>query len=406
MQVVYERCCGIDVHKRQIVACFKEGEKAEIRRFGTYTHDLKEMTKWLCESQCQMVAMESTGPYWKPLFNIFEMSDLPAIVVNAAHMKALPGRKTDVSDAEWIADLLQHGLLRASFVPEREQRELRELTRYRKSRMEERAREINRLQKILEGANIKLASAVTDIMGLSAQKLLRLATCNESLTLEQVSSCMSSRMKTGPEEMLLALEGVVTDLQRELILEVLRVIEEQTRQIQRAEQLVEKYMDEQFKSAAVAISQLPGVGKISAQQIVAEIGINMDRFPTEHHLCSWAGICPGNNESAGKRHSGKTNKGNKMLKSTLIQCAVVAVKTKDSFFNAQYQRLASRRGKKRAIVAVAHSMLIAMYHVLKGAPFQDLGSSYYDQFNVEHKINLYLKKLKNLGWEAPPVTSL
>ena len=317
MQRVYERCCGIDVHKQMIAVCLKKGKHSEIRQFGTFTKDLREMTAWLKEHGCQMVAMESTGPYWKPLFNVFEPEELPAIVVNAAHMKALPGRKTDVSDAEWIADLLQHGLLKASFVPHRKQRELRELTRYRKSRMEERAREINRLQKMLEGANIKLSGTVTDITGQTAQKLLKLVTCGKPITVEDVSACMVGNLKASAEELYISLEGIVTDLQRELILEVMRVIDEQTQQIARAEALVQKYMDEEFSRAASAIDELPGIAKISAQQIIAEIGTDMSRFLSADHLCSWAGICPGNNESAGKRRSGKTNKGNKILKSTI-----------------------------------------------------------------------------------------
>lgn len=401
MQAVYERCSGIDVHKQKIVVCMKRGKKSEIRQFSTFTRDLREMTEWLKSSGCQMVAMESTGPYWKPLYNVFEAEDLPTMVVNAAHMKALPGRKTDVSDAEWIADLLQHGLLKASFIPNRSQRELRELTRYRKSRMEELAREINRLQKILEGANIKLSSAVSNIMGSAAQKMLKLITQNKPITIEQVSNCMNGNLKASPEEILASLEGIVTELQRKLIVEVLYVINEQTQQIARAEALVQTYMNEEFSRAADAIDALPGIAEVSAQQIIAEIGVDMARFPTANHLCSWAGICPGNNESAGKRKSGKTNKGNKILKSTIIQCAVVAVKNKNSFFHAQYQRLVVRRGSKKAIVAVAHSMLIAIYHVLSGRSFHDLGSTYYNQINTEKKINAYLHKLKNLGWIPP-----
>lgn len=359
------------------------------------------MTAWLLEAQCQMVAMESTGPYWKPLYNVFELAGMPAMVVNASHMKAVPGRKTDVTDAQWIADLLQHGLLRASFVPDRGQRELRELTRYRKSRMEERAREINRLQKILEGANIKLGDTVSDIMGLSAGKLLRLATADAPITLQQVEECMHGGMKASPDEILHSLEGSISPLQRDLLSEVLLVIEEQTAQIGRAEALIDNYMDDDYVEAAASIDALPGIAKTSAQQIVAEIGVDMSRFPSADHLCSWAGICPGNNQSAGKRKSGKTKKGNKMLKSTLTQCAMVAVKDKNSYFHAQYQRILVRRGKKKAIVAVAHSMLIAIFHVLSGNAFVDLGSDYYNQFGTEKKINAYLSKLKKLGWEPP-----
>lgn len=399
MQVIYERCCGIDVHKKVLAVCLRRGRKSEVREFGTYTRDLLNLADWLMESDCQMIAMESTGPYWKPLFNVFEAAGIPAMIVNARHMKALPGRKTDISDAQWIADLLQHGLLKASFVPDRQQRELRELTRYRKSRMEERAREINRLQKMLEGANIKLSGTVTDIMGLSARNLLSLLTSNETVTLERVEACMKGHLKASADELLLSLEGVVTQLQRELLAEVLHVIDEQTAQILRAEALIDKYMEDSYTQAVDAVDTLPGIAKTSAQQIVAEIGTDMSRFPSADHLCSWAGLCPGNNESAGKRKSGRTNHGNKMLKSTMIQCAMVAVKNKNSFFHAQYQRLLVRRGKKRAVVAVAHSMLIAIYHVLSGQPFADLGADYYNQFNAEKKINSYLAKLKTLGWE-------
>lgn len=374
MEVVYERCCGIDVHKKVIAVCMRKGRKSEIREYGTYTRDLWELVNWLKECDCEMIAMESTGPYWKPLFNVFEDAELSAIIVNASHMKALPGRKTDVADAQWIADLLQHGLLKASFVPDRQQRELRELTRYRKARMEEHARELNRLQKMLEGANIKISGTLTDITGVTARNLLSLVTEGSPITREQVELCMSGNLKASADDFLLALEGVVTNLQRELIGEVLHVIDEQTAQIQRAEALIDKYFDTLYSEAVDAIDALPGIAKTSAQQIVAEISSDMTRFPSADHLCSWAGISPGNNESAGKRKSGKTNKGNKMLKSTIIQCAMVAVKNKNTYFYAQYQRLLVRRGKKKAVVAVAHSMLIAIYYVLTGKPFVDLGA--------------------------------
>lgn len=401
MEILYERCCGIDVHKRMIVACLRIGQKSQIRSFGTYTCDLRELAAWLQTAGCQVVAMESTGTYWKPLYNVFEMEGLPAMVVNAAHMKALPGRKTDIQDAAWIADLLQHGLLRASYIPSREQRELRELTRYRKSRMEERAREINRLQKLLEGANIKLTSALSDITGVAAQEMLQLVIRGKSLTVATISDCMRPSMKSSAEELYRSMDGIVTDLQRELLAEVLRVIQEQTEQVNRVDRLIEKHMDQAYAQAARAIDALPGIAQVSAQLIIAEIGINMSRFPSAHHLCSWAGICPGNNESAGRRKSGRTGNGNQTLKSTLVQCAVVAVNSKASFFHAQYQRLVVRRGKKRAIVAVAHSMLIAIYHVLSGSAFKDLGVDYYNQFNTQKKINSYLNKLKNLGWSPP-----
>jgi transposase len=402
MEVVYERVCGIDVHKKEIVACLITGQrKAETRKYGTLTKDLREMVVWLKEERCQIVAMESTGSYWKPLYNIFELEGVEVIVVNAHHMKAIPGRKTDVNDAQWIAKLLRHGLLKASYIPDKEQREYRELTRYRNSRIEERAREINRLQKMLEGANIKLSSMVSNIVGQSASSLIKLVIRHEELTVEQVSSVRNTQCKSSAQELLDALTGVISPLQRELFSEVLRIIEEQTRQIERVEAMIQKHTTQAYDMAVKAIDAIPGIGRISAEQIIAEIGINMSQFPTANHLCSWSGVCPGDNESAGKRKSGKTRKGNRTLKKTLVQCAASAIKNKDSFFCAQYQRLVVRMGGKKAIVAIAHSMLIAIYHVLLGKAYRDLGAEYYTQFNKEKKIQSHLKQLKKLGWEPP-----
>jgi transposase len=313
-------------------------------------------------------------------------------------MKAIPGRKTDVNDAEWIAQLLQHGLLRASFIPDREQRELRELTHYRKSRIEERARELNRLQKMLEGANIKLGDQLSDITGMSAQALLDAMLSAETLDLQTVAKHRHGRVKASAEDLLQSLDGIITPLQRELLREVLRVIREQDEQIKRIDALLERHIGEKYRAAAEALEQIPGVGRVSAQQIIAEIGVDMSRFPSAQHLYSWAGVCPGNNESAGKRKSGKTKKANKALKTTLATCAKAAVKNKNTFFYAQYQRIVVRRGKNKATMAVAHSMLIAIYHVLQGNDFRDLGSEYYNQFNREKKINSHFKALEKLGF--------
>ncbi len=400
MEVVYGRACGIDVHKREVVVCLLTGaRKYETRKYGTLTRELREMVAWLQSEKCQIVAMESTGSYWKPLYNIFELEGMEAMVVNPQHMKAIPGRKTDVNDAQWIAKLLRHGLLKASFIPDKEQREYRELTRYRNSRIEERAREINRLQKMLEGANIKLASKITDITGNSATNMLKLVTQDDEITIEQVSKARSNRCNSSAEEFLDALTGIVSPLQKELFKEVLRVIGEQTQQIKRIEAMVRAYTSDAYDMAAKALSVIPGIGRLSAEQIIAETGIYMPRFRTAHHLCSWSGVSPGNNESAGKRKSGRIRKGNKMLKKTLVQCATSAIKNKDSFFYAQYQRLVVRKGAKKAIVAVAHSMLIAIYYVLSGEDFYDLGADYYTQFNREKKIQSHLKQLEKLGWQ-------
>ena len=400
MEVVYERACGIDVHKNEIVVCLITGQrKSETRKYGTLTKELREMVTWLKAERVQMVAMESTGSYWKPLYNIFELEEIEAMVVNPHHMKAIPGRKTDVNDAQWIAKLLRHGLMRASFIPDKDQREYRELTRYRNSRIEERAREINRLQKMLEGANIKLSSKITDITGMSATNMIKLVIQENDLTIEQVDKVRSKRCNSNAEEFFDALTGIISPLQKELFAEVLHVIDEQTHQIERIEAMVKAYTTEQYIVAVKAIEAIPGIGWISAEQIIAEIGVDMTRFPTAHHLCSWAGLSPGDNESAGKRKSGRTRKGNKTLKKTLVQCATSAVKNKDTFFHAQYQRLVVRKGGKKAMVAVAHSMLIAIYHVLYGCEYNDLGADYYTQFNKEKKVQSHLKQLKKLGWD-------
>jgi transposase len=315
MQVLYGVCCGLDVHKKEITAALQTGaEKAEIRVFPTTTVSLRALVEWLKEAGCEQVAMESTGVYWKPVYNIFELEGIPAMVVNASHMKAIPGRKTDVNDAEWIADLLRHGLLRASFIPEKEQREYRELVRYRSSRVEERAREVNRLQKMLEGMNIKLGDFVSSVMGKSAGKLLGLALTHDELSDEQIKEASHGGLKASVAELKESLSGIITPMQRELVTLVLDIIAEQTQQIAKIEALVRKYTKEAYEEAIKQLEAMPGIGIKSAQAIIAEIGIDMSRFPSANHLCAWAGVVPGNNESAGKRKNAKSRKGNKHLK--------------------------------------------------------------------------------------------
>ena len=268
MKTVYRCCCGIDVHKKLIVACLKKGSRQEVREYGTMTGDIRELSKWLKESGCEMAAMESTGVYWKPLYNLFELMELDVMVVNASHMKAVPGRKTDIKDAEWIAELLQHGLLKASFIPSREQRELRELTRYRKSLTEECSRELSRLQKVLEGANVKLASVVGDIQGKSARKLLDRLAAGEPLGREDVSPLLYKTLQPKLDDITLSLESVTTPLQRALLRQILDHIDDLGRRVAVLDGMVEQYM--------------------------AEIGLDMGRFPSAAHLCSWAGVSPGN----------------------------------------------------------------------------------------------------------------
>ena len=404
MEVVYQRCCGIDVHKKMIVACFRDGRKKELREFGTLTSDLRELTNWLLEEKCEMIAMESTASYWKPLYNLFELSGIPAMVVNAQHMKSLPGRKTDMKDAEWISDLLQHGLLRASFIPDRDQRELREVSRYRKSLIEERSRELNRLQKMLEGGNIKLGSMLTHINGKSGRKFLELLLSGEEISLEAVDKLRNYQLHSSAEELLQSLDGFLSPLQKKLLRSILDHIDDMTRRIEDIDKIIKEYMKE-YEDAIKALEEIPGVGEVGAQTIISEIGVDMSRFPTASHLCSWAGVAPGNNESAGKRRSGRTTKGNITLKTTLIQCAHGASKRKGTFFYAQYQRIKMRRGSKIAAMAVAHSILVAVYHMLKdNVPFYDLGSDFYNKFNREKKIRSYLNKLSELGYDLTAVT--
>ena len=400
MEVCYERCCGIDVHKKVIVCCLRIGNKRETRSFGTSTEDIRSMAEWLLENRCEKSAMESTGSYWKPVYNVLEVLGVEAIVVNAAHMRNVPGRKTDVKDAEWIADLLQHGLLKASYIPDRAQRELREVARYRKSLVEERAREINRLEKTLQGANIKLSSVVSNITGQTSRNLLGALT-GDGLNEKNIDELLCGSLKEKRAELLKACDGYLTVLQKKLVRAILDHIDDMTRRIADMDDIVKGEM-KAYEEAMERLEEIPGIAKRSAQVILSEIGLDMTRFPTAAHLCAWAGLAPGNNESAGKRYSGRTRKGNATLKTTLIQSAKTAKNKKGSFFKAQFERIAVRRGKNRAVVAVAHSILIAIYNMLKyGEAFSDLSDAYYLQFNTEKKINYYLRKLDKLGWQVP-----
>jgi transposase len=400
-EVYYRRCAGIDVHKKVLVVCLRIDRKSEVRSFGTLTHELRNMVAWLKDNGCQMVAMESTGSYWKPLYNIFEQESLSAMVCNAHHIKNVPGRKTDVNDAQWIAKCLSQGLLNPSFIPDREQRELRELTRFRQTQIQERARNINRLQKFLEGANIKISGWLSDIEGKSATQLLELVIGKPDFTVEDVAVRMNSNMKSSAEELFMSLEGYMTPLQRELFAHIMEIIRQQTVQIEKTDSMIKRNLSDDYKAAVKALDEIPGIGEISAEQIVAEVGTDMSRFNTPQRLSKWAGVCPGNNESAGKRKSGKTPPGNKTLKSTLTQSAQSAKKKKDSFFHAQYNRLVTGRGKNKATMAVAHSLLISIFFVLSGYKFVDLGADYYTNFNREKKINSHVKQLSKLGVNIP-----
>jgi len=401
VELHYERCCGLDVHKALIVACFRDGSKQTIREFGATSKALMELAEWLESVGCEMAVMESTGSYWKPVYNILEMLGLEVMVANAREVKNLPGRKTDVNDAEWMARLLAQGLLKPSYIPDREQRELREVSRYRKSLTEERAREINRLGKMLEGANIKLTSVVDDVLGKSSRKLLDAALEGLPLTELTIEGMINKQMRGKSALLVDAMDGVISKTQRLLIRSVLDHIDDMARRIAALDDVVRGEM-EKYDEAIKRIDKVPGIGVLSAQTILAEIGLNMNQFPTPGQLAVWSGVCPGNNVSAGKSRNGKTRKGNKTLRSTLIQCAQAAALTKNTFFRAQYDRLVVRIGKKRAKVAVAHSMIVAIWHMLKhGTEYNELGGDYYNKFNPEKKINMHLKKLAELGWTPP-----
>ena len=400
MEVVYERCCGLDVHKQTVVACLlvpgpSGRTKPEVRTFGTMTDDLLALGDWLAEAGCTHVAMESTGVYWKPVWNLLE-GQFELLLVNAQHIKAVPGRKTDVQDSEWIADLLRHGLLRASFVPDREQRELRELTRYRASLVRERSREVNRLQKTLEGANIKLAAVATDILGKSGHDILTDLAAGQT-DAAALADRARGKLRSKLPELERALIGRFGDHQRFLVARQLghidyldEVIAELSTQI--AERL------RPFEDELERLDAITGVGRYTAEVIVAEIGTDMTRFPTDRHLASWAALCPGNHESAGKRQSGKTRKGNRWLRTALVEAATGAGRSRNTYLSAQYHRLAARRGKKKAAVAVAHSILIDAYHLLKeGSTFRDLGGDYFDRRDQDALERRLVQRLEALG---------
>jgi len=396
MEVLYERCCGLDVHKERIVACVLEGKHKSIRSFGTVTDDLLTLVEWLKETRCECVAMESTGSYWKPIYNLLEMENIKALVVNAQHIKTVPGRKTDVKDAEWIANLLRHGLLKASFIPNRDQRELRELVRYRKSIIEERAREFNRIQKVLEGANIKLSSVASTIKTISARDILKSLSSGEEDP-EVLASLARGVMKNKREELCRALKGLMAEHQRMILDEMLKHTEYLDEQIVRLDQEVAKRLTP-FDEAVEVIDGVPGIGRRSAETIIAEIGTDMSVFSSAKHLASWAGMCPGNNESAGKQKSSKTRKGNQTLRTTLVECAKAASRKNGCSFQDQYQRISARRGKKRAIVAVGHSLLVVIYHLLRdGTTYQELGPAYLERQNKASYVKKTVKRLEKLG---------
>lgn len=396
-----QKCCGLDVHKDTLTACLLVADRRgrvrkEKRTFGTKTADLLALMDWLLEMGCTQVGMESTGVYWKPIYNLFEGS-FELTVANARNMKTVPGRKTDQGDAEWIADLLMHGLLPSSFIPSRELRELRELIRYRKSLVQMRTMEANRLQKVLEGANIKLGSVASDLQGVSAQEMLHALAdgVSDPVALAQMAR---GRLKKKSDELVKALTGSVANHQRFLLGQIMAHMTFLNERLAICDQQIDERMDPMTEDVAL-LDTIPGVDRKTAQLILAEIGTEMDRFPTHRHLASWAGLCPGNNESAGKRRSGKTAKGSKWLRGGLVEAAWAAIRSRKTYLSALYYRLKARRGPAKAVVAVAHAILVAVYHILKTrTPYQELGPNFFDQLNQQRVVRRLQKRLEALGY--------
>ena len=432
-QIIFERCAGLDVHKKTVVACRRRltnrmEVEFETQTFGTTTEELLTMSDWLAEWDVSHVAMESTGEYWKPIFNILE-GNFETWLVNAQQVKHVPARKTDIKDAEWLAQVMQMGFLKPSFIPERPQRELRDLTRMRQTLVQERARVVNRVQKVLEDANIKLTSVVTDIMGVSARRMLEAMIAGE-----EDPKVLANLAKGRLRKKLLALEkalvGRMTDHHRFLLQRHLSHIDFLDEEIQTLSQEIAQRIEEMsapsdatppsgqkpgqdepddgdqegpltWNQAIELLSTIPGIDRRIAEMVLAEIGLDMSRFPSARHLAAWAGLAPGNHQSGGKRNSGRTKKGNRTVRSILTQAAWAAQRKKDSYLAALYRRLVKRRGKKRAIVAVAHSMLVSIYYMLtRQQPYQDLGPNYFDQRRKVAKVDYLLRQLQRLGYQV------
>ena len=429
LPVIYERVAGLDVHKKMIVATRMrviEGQvEWETNTFGSMTPDLLLLHDWLDEWSCIRVAMESTADYWKPVYNILE-EVFEIVVVNSSHVKHVPGRKTDVKDSEWLAELMMHGLLTASFVPPKPQRALRTLTRYRTTLVQERARVVNRVQKLLEEANIKLASVATNIQGVSARAILAELAAGQT-DAKHLANLARGKMRSKIPALEKALTGLVQPHHRFLLTRQLAHIDFLDEQVEELNTEIARQVEtmsdsststdpsagaetdrdssgtEQLRnpltwSEAVALlDTIPGVDRCTAEVMLAEMGLDMSHFPTDKHLATWAGLAPGNHQSAGKRYSGRTPHGNRPLSSIMVQAAWAAIRTQDSFLKARYHRLAARRGKKRAIVAVAHSMLVSAWHMLTNRQaYHELGGDYFDQRQKDTKVNYLIRRLEKL----------
>jgi transposase len=399
-------CCGLDVHKKSVSACLlslgASGETVkELRTFGTMTGQLQQLAQWLRQAGCQHVAMESTGVYWKPVFNLLEKVCPHLLLVNAQHIKHVPGRKTDMKDAEWIATLLQCGLLQGSFIPPPEIRELRELTRYRSTIVRQRADECNRIQKLLEVGNVKLASVATDVLGISGRAMLQaLASGNDDPA--ALADMARGRLRRKIPELTQALRGALSDSQRWLLGEQLRRVADLDETIERLDAKIAE-LTRPFEQVLLILDQIPGVNRRIAQIIVAEVGVDMKRFPSAGHLASWAGMCPGQNESGGKRRSGKTRKGCSWLRAALIEAgwATSHCTKQPTYLKTQYDRICRRRGKKRACVAVGHSILRIAYSLMANPrDYHDLGPDYFQRHSEERLTENLVRRLRQMGYDV------
>ena len=400
METIYTCCAGLDVHKLTVECAVRRAQsdgsvQVQVRQFGTMTDDLLEMVEWLKAKGVTHVAMESTGVFWKPIFNLLE-GHFTVLLVNARHVHQVPGRKTDVRDCQWLAQLLQYGLLRGSFIPPRWQRDLRDLTRERTQLIDEQTRVANRIHKVLEDANIKLGSVATDILGTSGRDILQGLIAGEQ-DAEKLAELARGKLRGKIPELRRALRGRLNEHHRfELRLHWDHLEQLEGLICRLSERIAE--LCKPYREQIEQLDRIVGVNQTGAESIVAEVGVDMGVFPTEEHLCSWAGICSGNNESAGKRRSGRTTKGSRWLRRTLVLAAQSAGHAKDSFLSSRFRRLAGRRGKKRACVAVAHTILKIVYHMLKDhRPYQDLGGGYFDRLDPERLTRYLVRRLERLG---------
>lgn len=400
MEPMITRCAGLDVHKATVAVCVRVPggagkRKQEVRTFGTMTADLLALRDWLTALCVTDVAMESTGVYWKPIYYVLEDA-FTCLLVNAAHMRNVPGRKTDVQDCVWITQLLEHGLLRGSFVPPAPIRELRDLTRYRKTLIQERVRETQRLQKVLEDAGIKLASVATDILGVSGRAMLE-ALVHGTTNPNVLAELAKGRLRAKLSALQQALTGRFRRHHAFLVSELLAHLDYLEEAIARLSERIEEKLHP-FAEIVAPLDAIPGVDRRTIEAVVAEIGVDMRPFPSDRHLTSWTGICPGHHESAGKHTSGKTRQGNRWLRTALTQAALAAIRVKDSRLAARYRRVMRHRGHKKAVVAVAHTILVVIYHLLKDhVPYQELGAAYLEQRDREHATRRHVKQLERLG---------